>query len=210
MKCENCGKNEVTFVYHSNINGKVEEKHLCGECAQQMGYMKKLADFADEVQCLKEKLSGLGCVLCADEPLKITVRAKEYGYTGYEMAEFLQSRGLVPEFADSDFLVLMLTPENSGTAELIYGAFASLDKRSPVDVPPPKFSLPEKVTSIREAVFAKSEILPVGDCIGRVLASVSVGCPPAVPIVVSGERIDSGAAECFRYYGITECSVINE
>ena len=43
MKCENCGKNEVTFVYHSNINGKVEEKHLCGECAQQMGYMKKLA-----------------------------------------------------------------------------------------------------------------------------------------------------------------------
>ena len=43
MKCENCGKNEVTFVYHSNINGKVEEKHLCSECAQQMGYMKKLA-----------------------------------------------------------------------------------------------------------------------------------------------------------------------
>lgn len=30
MKCENCGKNEVTFVYQSNINGKVEERHLCG------------------------------------------------------------------------------------------------------------------------------------------------------------------------------------
>ena len=42
MKCENCGKNEVTFVYHSNINGKVEEKHLCSECAGQLGYMKKL------------------------------------------------------------------------------------------------------------------------------------------------------------------------
>ena len=25
MKCENCGKNEVTFVYQSNINGQVEE-----------------------------------------------------------------------------------------------------------------------------------------------------------------------------------------
>jgi len=43
MKCENCGKNEITFVYHSNINGKVEERHLCSECAEQMGYMKKLA-----------------------------------------------------------------------------------------------------------------------------------------------------------------------
>ena len=25
MKCENCGKNEVTFVYRSNVNGHVEE-----------------------------------------------------------------------------------------------------------------------------------------------------------------------------------------
>lgn len=38
MKCEHCGKNEVTFVYRSNINGHVEEKHLCGDCAQQLGY----------------------------------------------------------------------------------------------------------------------------------------------------------------------------
>ena len=34
MKCEHCGKNEVTFVYRSNINGQVEEKHLCSDCAE--------------------------------------------------------------------------------------------------------------------------------------------------------------------------------
>ncbi len=43
MKCENCGKNEVTFVYQSNINGQVTEKHLCGECAEKLGYTQKLA-----------------------------------------------------------------------------------------------------------------------------------------------------------------------
>ena len=42
-KCENCGKNEVTFVYQSNINGKVTEKHLCSECAEKLGYTQKLA-----------------------------------------------------------------------------------------------------------------------------------------------------------------------
>jgi len=42
MKCEHCGKNEVTFVYKSSINGKTEEKHLCGECAQALGYMQKV------------------------------------------------------------------------------------------------------------------------------------------------------------------------
>lgn len=43
MKCENCGKNEVTFVYQSNINGKVTEKHLCSECADKLGYTQKIA-----------------------------------------------------------------------------------------------------------------------------------------------------------------------
>lgn len=43
MKCENCGKNEVTFVYQSNVNGHVTEKHLCAECAEKLGYTQKLA-----------------------------------------------------------------------------------------------------------------------------------------------------------------------
>jgi protein arginine kinase activator len=42
MKCENCGKNEVTFYYQSNVNGKVEEKHLCSECAEKLGYTQKI------------------------------------------------------------------------------------------------------------------------------------------------------------------------
>ena len=43
MKCENCGKNEVSFVLRSNINGQVTEKRLCGECAEKLGYTQKLA-----------------------------------------------------------------------------------------------------------------------------------------------------------------------
>lgn len=42
MKCEHCGKNEVTFVYQSNINGHVTEQHLCSECAEKLGYAQKL------------------------------------------------------------------------------------------------------------------------------------------------------------------------
>ena len=43
MKCEHCGKNEVTFVYRSNWNGQVEEKHLCAECAEKLGYTQRVA-----------------------------------------------------------------------------------------------------------------------------------------------------------------------
>lgn len=46
MKCENCGKNEVTFIYQSNINGQVTEKHLCSECAQKLGYAQRAAAYS--------------------------------------------------------------------------------------------------------------------------------------------------------------------
>ena len=51
MKCENCGKNEVTFVYRSNINGRTEEHHLCQACAE------KLAMISSEI-------SSAPCPLC--------------------------------------------------------------------------------------------------------------------------------------------------
>ena len=44
MKCEHCGKNEVTFVYRSNVNGNITEKHLCAECAEKLGVTQRLTE----------------------------------------------------------------------------------------------------------------------------------------------------------------------
>lgn len=43
MKCDRCGKNDATFYYKSNINGRVTETHLCQDCARQMGYAGPMA-----------------------------------------------------------------------------------------------------------------------------------------------------------------------
>lgn len=49
MKCEKCNKNEATFHSVTNINGKVNEKHLCSECAKTEkefdGFDKEFLDF---------------------------------------------------------------------------------------------------------------------------------------------------------------------
>ena len=42
MKCERCGRNEATFYYQSNINGKVTQVHLCSACAEELGYTDRL------------------------------------------------------------------------------------------------------------------------------------------------------------------------
>ena len=64
--------------------------------------------------------------------------------------------------------------------------------------------------TIREAVFAPAETIPVTEAAGRICASQTVACPPAIPIAISGEIISSEMIEEFQKFGIQEVSVVKE
>ncbi len=175
------------------------------------GYDDELAEFIAAVQGTRERLTESGYVFCGDEPMKLTIRAKMYGYTGEELASRLLEADIVCEFADPDFLVLMVTPETGFDGlNQIENALAGIQRKLPMLPEPPVFHKAEQVMSIREAAFSPCETIDADRSEGRVLAAASVGCPPAVPIVVCGERIDRHAVECFGYYGISRCTVIKE
>ena len=55
---------------------------------------------------------------------------------------------------------------------------------------------------MRDAVFSTFEEIPAGDSEGRILAGLTLSCPPAVPIAVSGERLTAEAVAALRYYGV--------
>ncbi len=174
-------------------------------------YPAKLASAAERIAELKQKLLQKGFSLCGEEPLKLTVTTKPYGYRGTQMAELLAAEQISCEFADPDFLVMMFTPENGEQAfSRLENVLLSIPQKEALREPPPEFRLPERVLSIREAAFSDREKIPAAESIGRILAAASVGCPPAVPITVCGERIDRAAAECFAYYGIKTCDVVKE
>ena len=69
---------------------------------------------------------------------------------------------------------------------------------------------PEVVCNMREAALGAQEVIPVAESIGRICAAVKVPCPPAVPIVCSGERIDAQSAAVLQHYGISEIAVVKE
>jgi arginine/lysine/ornithine decarboxylase len=52
--------------------------------------------------------------------------------------------------------------------------------------------------------------ISVAEAEGKILSSAAISCPPAIPVVVSGEKITREAIECFEYYGIEKCLVIKE
>ena len=173
------------------------------------GYAGRLAAFVSQLQELKDRLTANGYILQGDEPLKLTIQAKPYGYTGSQFAQILLEQGIVCEFSDPDFAVMMLTPETTKAGlEQLEQALLSIPRRPAVAEKPPAFHRCASVMSIREAVLSPCETLPVRESVGRVLSAASVGCPPAVPIVVCGERIDEAAAACFSYYGRETCTVV--
>ena len=64
--------------------------------------------------------------------------------------------------------------------------------------------------SVKNALFATQELIEVDRAKDRVLASISVSCPPAVPIVFSGEEINENAIKIMEYYQIEKFFVVKE
>ena len=175
------------------------------------GYNNKLSDFIKKVYKLKEILINSGYSLYGDEEIKITVETKKYGYSGYEFASILAEKNIMCEFYDPDFVVLMLTVETDDSGlKTLESALLSIPKKEAVTTAPPPFCKAEKVLSVRQACFCESEVIDIKNSDGRILASPSAGCPPAVPILMCGERIDKNAIRCFEYYGIKTCRVVKE
>ncbi len=171
-------------------------------------YRERLAAFSDKVSALRERLSAHGFESVGQEPLKLTLAPKSYGYRGEELAAFLAERGIVAEFADPDHTVLMLTPEQSEGLKSLEQALKALPRRAAVTSLPPSMPRPRRALSPREAMLHPSDPLPLSQCEGKVLGALSVSCPPAVPVAVCGEVIDRQAVEVMAYYGLEECYVI--
>ena len=174
-------------------------------------YPQKLTSLIHRINSLKEVLKEAGYVLTGQEKTKITLSTKPFGYMGTELADILRENELECEFSDPDFLVFMFSPENrEEDFAHLQSALLNIPPKSPVLETPPVPPSGECVMSIRDAMLSAMEQIAVEESRDRILANPSVGCPPAVPILVCGERIDSAAIACFRYYGIQYISVVKE
>jgi len=175
-------------------------------------YIHRLSELCFHVAGCKEALTHYGInANNGAEPLKITLYPRLFGYTGTELAAYLRNNGIECEFADPDFLVLMVTPAiTEADLERLVGILTALPRRSPLLTTPPLIRPGKRAMSIREAMLAVNETVPVEESIGRILAAPSIGCPPAVPILVCGERIDETAVKNFLYYGMKHCAVVKE
>lgn len=128
------------------------------------------------------------------DPLRWLIRAP--GLSGTALADRLARQGLDVELANRRAALLLWPlagPDDIASAALTQvaqslPAFTSEDR--PADPPLAAPPLPERCLTWAEAVSADRERVPLQACAGRIAADTVQLTPPAVPLVLPGERFN--------------------
>lgn len=120
------------------------------------------------------------------DPTRLTLTSPD----GSALARALEGENIWPEMADSGHVVLILTAQDR--EEDLHRLEEALERHrdllgAPPILPPPP--LPQPACSLRDALFAPVERLPLENCLGRVAAGQLAPYPPGVPVVAPGEVI---------------------
>ena len=177
--------------------------------ALSSSWVEALHRAAGEWEKVKARLRIFGYSLAGQEPLKLTILPKDYGYTGDDLSRILEEKNVFCEFSDPDHLVLMLPVEyDPELPDRLTEAFLKIPRREAISIPAPALHRAETVLRPHEALFLPSRMVPAAEAAGRIMADPTVSCPPAIPVVCSGERIEEWAVEAMEYYGITQVRVV--
>lgn len=143
------------------------------------------------------------------DPARIVLGTFKVGLNGERAAEILREKGIEPEYSEGGYVVLIPSPFNAHEDfERLIEAVKSLPDGEGVGEPVPSFEMPEKVMGLRQAVFSEKERVAAADAVGRVAAEALWACPPGVPVVVPGEKIDEAALEFLIKAGILSVLVV--
>ena len=138
------------------------------------------------------------------DPTRLTLTSPD----GNALAPALEGENIWPEMADSGHVVLILTAQDS--EDDLHRLEEALQRHrnllgTPPTLPPPP--MPKPVRSLREALFAPVERLPLENCLGRVAAGQLAPYPPGVPVVAPGEVIGEKELAYLREIGYNNLDV---
>jgi len=166
----------------------------------------KFREAAEKTENLKEFIKEKGFRLCGGEPLKITVSCN-----GSTLSEILREKNIECEFADRTSLVLMLSPQNTkNDFKQIQDAFSTLNPDDFTPIPYSECNFGKQLISIREAVFSPHKTVKTELAAGKICASPSVSCPPAVPVSISGEEITESQCKLMLECGIEYTEIVEK
>ena len=174
----------------------------------ESGFAEDLKNTAVRVRQEKDRLKALGWGVPESDEMRIVIRAAE-GLDTHAIAERLGGVHVECEFADRNVIVAMYTPKNRPDD------FSALSRGLGRAPGRPKETLwaphrPEKAMGLREAVMSPWECVGTDSAEERICALPLPHCPPAVPPVMPGERVDAEVIRRLRETGIGEMFAVRK
>ena len=127
------------------------------------------------------------------DPTKIVLRVQQLGTSGVEIEKELQAVGIRVEMADRDTIVFLATlADEPADFTALSNALIAILKRlqSPRRESATALSwsvVPQRGISMRDAYFAKTEMVTADKAEGRIAADLIAPYPPGVAVVAPGE-----------------------
>lgn len=162
----------------------------------------------ENVKNLKKQLTDKGCTLRNSDAMRITIDAEAYGYNGNELAQLLREKGAECEMSDEKYVVLLFSVSQAKEDfERLNSIMSDIPQNPPVTAEKHIILKPEKVFSAREAYFSRKVTVKATKADGRVCAGIHCPCPPCVPLVMTGERIDEKCIAELEGYGVADIDI---
>ena len=173
-----------------------------------MAAFRRLAETVDGLRTLAREV-GFGLPQGECDPVRLTLLPSAVGYGGEEAADYFRRQGAECEHCDRAAVVFILTPFNSERdIAVLRRAIERFPVRAPISLPAGETVLPSMAMPPRAALTRGSVRVPTEQAAGRIAAEAACPCPPGVPIVMPGERVDDKCVKILLNTGIHEISVL--
>ena len=127
------------------------------------------------------------------DPTKIVLRVQQLGASGVEIEKELQVAGIRVEMADRDTIVFLATLADSqadfeALADVLIPILKKHQGQRRESATALSWSIiPQRGISMRDAYFAKTEMIAASEAEGRISADLIAPYPPGVAVVAPGE-----------------------
>lgn len=167
------------------------------------GEKERAEKIFDRVRRLKEALTNHGFTLRKSDLLRITIDACAYGCSGDELCGMFRKKGVVCEYSDGKYLVMLFsTGQRTEDFQRVLEAAKQIKRKKEKAAPYFSGILPPLELTAREALFSPWEELETEKSEGRICAGIHCPCPPCVPLVMPGERYTAEGIEMLLAYGV--------
>lgn len=164
-----------------------------------------LSDLLENIDLFKERVQkefSLPVLLNASDfpqgrfdPTKVVLRANQLGISGIDLENALGDHGIRVEMADSETVVFLATLADSAEDfEKLAEIVIEITKRLQGEPRPSATALswsviPQVKISMRDAYFARTEMVAEDDAVGRISADLIAPYPPGVAVIAPGEML---------------------